>query len=126
MPEDADPEATDWKGVDLDPKSPVKPSYPAEEAKQFLLPEGYHIDYVLTEPQIEQPGAISFDGNGRMYVLELRTYMLTADSDGTLEPVSRISRWEDKNNDGVYETGTTFLDSLIFPDLCFPMGKIVS
>lgn len=123
LPEDADPEAPNWKGIDLDPKSPVKPSYPAEEAKQFLLPEGYHIDYVLTEPQIEQPGAISFDGNGRMYVLELRTYMLTADSDGTLEPVSRISRWEDKNNDGVYETGTTFLDSLIFPRFVLPYGK---
>lgn len=123
LPEEADPEAPDWKGIDLDPKSPVLPSYPAEEAKQFLLPEGYHINYVLTEPQIEQPGAISFDGNGRMYVLELRTYMLTADSDGTLEPVSRISRWEDKNNDGIYERGTTFIDSLIFPRFVLPYGK---
>ena len=123
LPEEADPEGPNWKGVDLDPKSPVLPLYPAEEAKQFLLPEGYHVDYVLTEPQIEQPGAISFDGNGRMYVLELRTYMLTADSDGTLEPVSRISRWEDKNNDGIYESGTTFVDKLIFPRFVLTYGK---
>jgi mono/diheme cytochrome c family protein len=123
IPEDEDPESENWKGVDLDPKSPVKPLYPDEEATHFLLPPGYKIEPVLTEPQIEQPGAISFDGNGRMYVLELRTYMLTADSDGTLEPVSRISRWEDKNNDGIYESGTTFVDKLIFPRFVLPYGK---
>lgn len=123
LPEDADPDGEDWKGIDLEPKPPVLPRYPEEQAKAFLLPPGYAITPVLTEPQIEQPGAIAFDGNGRMYVLELRTYMLTADSDGTLEPVSRISRWEDKDQDGVYETGTTFVDNLIFPRFVLPYGK---
>ncbi|MBT8185712.1 MAG: c-type cytochrome [Eudoraea sp.] len=123
IPEDEDPEHENWKGIDLEPKPPVLPLYPEEEAKKFLLPEGYKIEPILTEPQIEQPGAIAFDGNGRMYVLELRTYMLTADSDGTLEPISRISRWEDKDNDGVYETGTAFVDNLIFPRFVLPYGK---
>ncbi len=123
LPEDADPTSEDWLGVDLDPKTPVLPLYPAEQAKTFLLPPGYAITPVLTEPQIEQPGAIAFDGNGRMYVLELRTYMLTADSEGTLQPVSRISRWEDSDNDGVYETGSVFVDSLIFPRFVLPYGK---
>ena len=123
LPEDADPEHEDWKGADLEPKAPVIPLYPKEEAKKFLLPEGYHIEPILTEPQIEQPAAIAFDGNGRMFVLELRTYMLNADSDGTLEPTSRISRWEDSDNDGVYETGTVFVDSLIFPRFVLPYGK---
>jgi len=123
IPEDEDPESENWKGADLEPKSPVLPLYPEEEATHFLLPPGYKIEPILTEPEIEQPGAISFDGNGRMYVLELRTYMLTADSDGTLQPVSRISRWEDKNNDGIYESGTTFVDNLIFPRFVLPYGK---
>lgn len=123
LPPDADPNDENWLGIDLTPKPPVLPLYPADEAKKFLLPPGYHIEPVLTEPQIEQPGAIAFDGNGRMYVLELRTYMLTADSDGTLNPVSRISRWEDRNKDGIYETGTTFVDSLIFPRFVLPYGK---
>ncbi len=123
LPEGVDPEHEDWKGADLGPKEPVLPLYPEEEAKKFLLPEGYHIEPILTEPQIQQPGAISFDGNGRMFVLELRTYMLTADSDGTLEPTSRISRWEDMDNDGVYEKGTVFVDSLIFPRFVLPYGK---
>lgn len=123
IPADADPEDENWTGIDLAPKSPVLPKYPSEEQQRFLLPPGYRIEAVLTEPQIEQPGAIAFDGNGRMFVLELRTYMLTADSDGTLEPVSRISRWEDLDNDGVYEKGTVFVDSLIFPRFVLPYGK---
>ncbi len=123
LPAEADPEDENWKGIDLEPKNPVLPLYPEEAAKHFLLPDGYQIEAVLTEPAIEQPGAISFDGNGRMYVLELRTYMLTADSDGTLEPVSRISRWEDKDLDGVYEKGTTFVDSLVFPRFVLPYGE---
>jgi mono/diheme cytochrome c family protein len=123
LPEDADPENENWKGIDLSQKEPVLPLYAHEEQKLFNLPDGYDINPVLTEPQIEQPGAIAFDGNGRMYVLELRTYMLTADSDGTLEPVSRISRWEDVDNDGTYEKGTVFVDSLIFPRFVLPYGK---
>ena len=123
IPADVDPEHEDWKGIDLEPKDPVLPLFAEEEKQHFLLPEGYEITPILTEPQIEQPGAIAFDGNGRMYVLELRTYMLTADSDGTLDPISRISRWEDLDNDGIYETGTVFVDSLIFPRFVLPYGK---
>jgi mono/diheme cytochrome c family protein len=123
LPKDADPKGDDWNGIDLDKKTPVKPLYAEEEAKLFLLPPGYHITPVLTDPQIQQPGAIAFDGNGRMFVLELRSYMLTADSKNELDRISRISRWEDKDNDGVYETGTTFVDSLVFPRFVLPYGK---
>lgn len=123
LPPGANPEDPDWKGIDLEPKEPVKALSVSEEQKLFLLPPGYTIEPVLTEPQIQQPGAISFDANGRMYVLELRTYMLDADSKGELAPTSRISRWEDKNNDGVYETGTTFVDNLVFPRFVLPYGK---
>jgi mono/diheme cytochrome c family protein len=123
LPQGADPNSDDWKGIDLEPKPPVLPLMPQAEQQSFLLPAGYHIEPVLTEPQIQQPAAIAFDGNGRMYVLELRSYMLDADSKNELEPISRISRWEDKNNDGVYEAGTTFVDSLIFPRFVLPYGK---
>ena len=122
LPEGADTTQEYWKGIDLAPKPPVLPQSPEAEQKEFILPAGYKLEPVLTEPAIQQPGAITFDGNGRMYVLELRTYMLTADSKGTLEPVSAISRWEDVDNDGVYEQGTVFVDSLIFPRFVLPVG----
>jgi mono/diheme cytochrome c family protein len=123
LPKGADPEDPDWKGIDLEPKNPIKPLSPQEQQKLFLLPDGYKIEPVLTEPAIQQPAQIIFDGNGRMFVLELRTYMLNADSKGELEPTSRISRWEDKDNDGVYESGTTFVDNLIFPRFVLPYGN---
>lgn len=122
LPADADTTSEYWKGVDLSPKPPVLPLPVKEERAKFLLPDGYSMEAVLTEPKIEQPAAISFDGNGRMYVLELRSYMLTADSKGTLEPVSGISRWEDRDNDGVYEKGGLFVDSLVFPRFVLPYG----
>src|SRR5690606_23455263 len=90
LPEGADREGPDWKGIDLAPKAPVLPLSPAEEAKKFVLQPGYAMEPILTDPQIDQPAAISFDGNGRMFVLELRSYMLDADSKDELEPTSRI------------------------------------
>ncbi len=122
MPEGADPESPVWKDIDLEPKPPVLAKTVAEEQATFQLPPGYVMEPILTEPQIQQPAAINFDANGRMYVLELRSYMLTADADRELEPINLISRWEDKDNDGVYETGTTFVDSLIFPRFVMPWG----
>jgi mono/diheme cytochrome c family protein len=122
LPPGADTTSAIWKGIDIEPKPPVLPLPVEDEQKKFLVPPGYKLEAVLTEPKIQQPAAITFDGNGRMYVLELRSYMLTADSKGTLEPVSGISRWEDKNNDGVYESGGMFVDSLIFPRFVLPVG----
>ena len=123
IPAGVDPNDENWKGVDLAPKAPVQPLTIDEQLKKFQLQPGYTMHPVLTEPQVQQPAEIVFDGNGRMYVLELRSYMLDADSKNELEPTNRISRWEDKDNDGVYETGTTFVDGLIFPRFVLPYGK---
>ena len=122
LPADADTASPYWKGIDLEPKAPVLPLPVDKEAEKFLLQPGYKLEAVLTEPKIQQPAAITFDGNGRMYVLELRSYMLNADSKGTLEPVSGISRWEDVDHDGVYEKGGLFVDSLVFPRFVLPVG----
>lgn len=122
LPEGVDTTSEYWKGIDLEPKPPVLPFPVEKQLEKFLLQEGYQLEAVLTEPHIQQPAAISFDGNGRMYVLELRTYMLNADSEGTLNPVSGISRWEDLDGDGVYETGRIFVDSLVFPRFVLPVG----
>ena len=107
---------------DFSPKPPVLPLSPAEQQARFRLPPGFKLEPVLTEPHIEEPGQIAFDGNGRMFVLELRGYMQDADGGGTLEPNGRISRHEDRDNDGVYETHSIFVDNLIFPRMVMPFG----
>ncbi len=118
----APPPRDPFAGADLTPKAPVVPGSPSEEQAKFILPAGYHMTPVLTEPAIQQPASIAFDGDGRMFVLELRSYMLDADAKNQLAPVSRISRWEDRNHDGVYETHTVFVDSLVFPRFVTPYG----
>lgn len=122
LPPNADTSNSYWKGIDLEPKPPVKPLSVKEQTQHFQMPEGYRIEAVLVDPKIQQPGAITFDGNGRMYVLELRSYMLNLESEGTLEPISVISRWEDTDNDGFYETGGPFVENLVFPRFVLPIG----
>ncbi len=122
LPADADTSSPVWKGIDLTPKPPVLPLSAAEQQATFQLPPGYRMTPVLTDPQIQQPGAITFDGQGRLLVLELRSYMLTADADDELQPISVISRWEDQDGDGKYETGGIFVDSLVFPRFVLPWG----
>ncbi|MDQ2666604.1 MAG: c-type cytochrome [Gemmatimonadota bacterium] len=111
-----------FAGADLSPKAPIVPGSPSEEERKFILPAGYHLTPILTEPAIQQPASIAFDGDGRMFVLELRSYMLDADAKNQLAPVSRISRWTDRNHDGVYDTHTVFVDSLVFPRFVTPYG----
>src|SRR5689334_2482024 len=62
LPDGADTTSEYWKGIDLKPKPPVKPVSVNEQLKQFLLPPGYSLEPVLTEPEIQQPAAITFDG----------------------------------------------------------------
>ena len=85
------------------------------------LPSGYRLEPVLAEPHIAEPVMIAFDGNGRMYVAEMRTYMLDADGSGEQEPVSRVSRHEDTDGDGVYDRHTVFADKLLLPRILLPL-----
>ena len=110
-----------WE-ADFSKKPPVKVLTPAEQQKTFWLPPGFKLEPVLTDPDIEEPAQIAFDGNGRMFVLELRGYMQDADGGGTLDPIGRISLHEDTNNDGVYETHHVFVDKLVFPRFVMPLG----
>jgi putative membrane-bound dehydrogenase-like protein len=107
---------------DFTKQPPVLPLRPEEEARKFWLQPGFKMDVVLSDPDIQESAQIAFDGNGRMFVLELRGYMQDADGGGTLAPVGRISRHEDRDNDGVYETHTVFVDHLIFPRFVMPFG----
>jgi mono/diheme cytochrome c family protein/glucose/arabinose dehydrogenase len=109
--------------ADLAPKAPLTPLTPRQQAARFWLPEGYRIEPVLADPDVENPGQIAFDGNGRMFVIELRGYEQTPDGRDLLTPVGRISVHEDRDDDGVYEHHRVFADKLLFPRLVLPLGK---
>lgn len=88
---------------------------PEESLKTFNLPSGYHLELVASEPMIKEPVAIAWDGNAKMYVAEMLTYMQDADATGERVPRSRISLLEDTNNDGKMDKSTVFVDNLLLP-----------
>jgi mono/diheme cytochrome c family protein len=109
-------------GADFLKRPPIVRLAPEAEQKLFLLPEGYKIEPVLADPLIQDPVGVTFDGNGRMYVLEMRSYMRDADGSESRASVSRISRHEDTDGDGVYDKHTVFVDNMVMPRIAFPLG----
>ena len=88
---------------------------PEESLKSFNLPPGYHLQIVASEPMIKEPVAIAWDGNAKMYVAEMLTYMLDADASNERLKQSRIMLLEDTNNDGKMDKSSIFIDSLLLP-----------
>src|SRR5436305_148407 len=62
---------------------------PQESMAAIQLPPGYHLQLIAAEPDIISPVCMAWDGDGAMYVCEMRTYMLDIDGGKTMEPKSR-------------------------------------
>ena len=91
----------------------------AEELKTIQLGDGYSLELVLSEPDIKEPMAMAFDGNGRLYVVEMRTYMQDIEGTDEITPKSRVSRHEMTN--GVFNKHTIFADGLLIPRMVQPL-----
>jgi putative heme-binding domain-containing protein len=117
--------AEEKRGADFSPRPSVQPLSPQEQAKRFLLPKGYRLEPVLAEPDIAEPVAAVFDGNGRLYVAEMRTYMQDIDGNEQHAPRSRVSRHESTRGDGIYDKHTVFIDHLVLPRFILPLDHSV-
>ena len=89
--------------------------------KSIELHDGYALDLVLADPQIHEPVAMAWDGNGALYVVEMRTYMQDADASREQTPKSRISRHEDTDGDGIYDKHSVYIDNLLLPRMVLPL-----
>ncbi|GAA4462160.1 hypothetical protein GCM10023189_38510 [Nibrella saemangeumensis] len=98
---------------------------PQESLKSFRLPKGYRLELVASEPMIAEPAAIAWDGNARMYVAQLETYMQTIDARGQDEPRSRVMLLEDTDNDGRMDKSAVFIDKLVSPRMILCVGREV-
>ena len=94
---------------------------PAASQKLFQLPEGYKLELVLSEPQIKEPVVAVFDGDGSMFVAEMRTYMQDIDGSGKFNKVSCVSKHIDTNGDGKFDKHTIFIDKLMLPRILLPL-----
>jgi len=96
---------------------------PEESMKHIYLQKGYHIQLVASEPMVSQPVAIAWDGDGRMYVAEMNTYMQDVNGTGEGKSTCKIVRLEDTDGDGVMDKETVFIDNLVLPRMILPLDN---
>jgi glucose/arabinose dehydrogenase/mono/diheme cytochrome c family protein len=94
---------------------PAPPLSPEDALKSFKIQPGFRIEVVASDPMVQSPVQIQFDGNGRMYVLEMRGFMRNVDGLHEEEPVGRVSLLTDTNGDGVMDNSVVFADGLVMP-----------
>ena len=83
--------------------------------KTFSLPPGFHVELVASEPMIESPILMDFDPDGRLWVLEMLTFLPDTSGRDSREPLNRVSVLEDTNGDGRMDKKTVFADKLAMP-----------
>ena len=98
---------------------------PQEELATIQLPAGYHLELVASDPDVISPVLCTWDGDGRMYVAEMRSYMLDINGSKAHTPISRVSRWESTHNDGVYDKHTIYADNMMLPRMVLPLDDHV-
>jgi mono/diheme cytochrome c family protein len=101
---------------------PAKPQMPTsialspqDEMKTFSLPPGFHVELVASEPLIDSPILMDFDSDGRLWVVEMPTFLPDTSGRDSKEPLDRVSVLEDTNGDGVMDKKTVFADQLAGP-----------
>ena len=88
---------------------------PAASMKTIVLPPGYRLELVASEPMIQEPMFVDWDPDGRLWVVEMPGYMEDMPATTELQPTGRVSVLEDANGDGTMDKKTVFLDKLVLP-----------
>lgn len=100
---------------------PPSPSLSPEGALGTIkVPPGYRVELVAAEPLVQDPISISFDGDGRLWVCEMRSYMPDVDATNETAPTGRISVLTDTDGDGRMDRQTIFADGLVLPRVASP------
>jgi putative membrane-bound dehydrogenase-like protein len=100
----------------------VLPTPPERAASTFKVKPGFRIELVAAEPLVFDPIALSFDEDGRCYVVEMRDY-----SERRPERLGRIRLLEDTDGDGRFDKSTVFAQDLPWPTavICWEGGVFV-
>ncbi len=106
--------------ADQIPPAPVVP--PAAALAAMTVAPGYKLELAAHEPLVQEPVAIAFTPDGRMWVVEMRGYMPDLDGNGEDLPTGRVSVLRDTDGDGRYDTSTIFVDNLVLPRAILPLA----
>lgn len=96
------------------------PLEPEDEEKTFILPPGFEIQLVASEPDIAKPMNLAFDRRGRLWVSSSHEYPFPAADPARSRDTIRIL--EDTNNDGRADIIKTFADRMNIPMGLIPYG----
>ena len=100
---------------------------PEEELETFELAPGYVAELVAAEPLVQEPVLTVWDGNGAMYVAEMRSYMQDENGTGTKTLRNgRIKRLVDLDGDGRMDQSTIFVDKLNLPRMILPLDDWIA
>jgi mono/diheme cytochrome c family protein/glucose/arabinose dehydrogenase len=88
------------------------PLSPEDALKTFFMAPGYHLELVASEPMIQEPVAMDWDPQGRLWVVEMPGYMPDIAGWDEHDPIGRVVVLEDLNGDGRMDKRTVFADGL--------------
>ena len=89
------------------------PLAPDEALKTFYMPPGYRLELVASEPLIQEPVAIDWDTDGRLWAVEMPGFMANITGSNEHEPIGRVVVLEDGDGDGRMDKRTVFADGLV-------------
>ncbi|MBM3967614.1 MAG: dehydrogenase, partial [Planctomycetes bacterium] len=92
-------------------KPPGPPLTPNEALQKMVVPEGFHVELVASEPDLLNPVAMAFDDSGRIYVTESFEYPRHEPGPGR----DRIKILDDTDGDGRVDKVTIFAEGLNIP-----------
>jgi len=108
--------ANPWPaGVDTSVPENSPPLSPEEAIKTFTLAPGYALQLVANEPLVRDPILAEFDGDGRLWVLEMHGFAVNRNMDNSFEPINELVILEDTDRDGKFDKRTVFMDGLVMP-----------
>lgn len=93
------------------PESP--PLSPENALETFYMPPGYRVELVAAEPLIQEPVAIDWDLDRRLWAVEMPGFMADITGSNEYEPIGRVVVLEDINGDGRMDKRTVFADGLV-------------
>ena len=116
-PASADPARRPWPPPVVPVSTDSTPKSPEDSMATFTVPPGYRVELVAAEPLLQDPIAMEFDADGRLWVIEMPAFMpeLNPSNERERQPDGRIVVLEDSDGDGRMDRRRVFLDGLVLP-----------